>query len=190
MSLWWHWARTSKTVVWIFKWFFVPKYAYVIIHIDEHVIVHVIMYLAMVLFYMHLFTYSIVKSPWEANSFAASQEIPRISRNLKVHYRTHKRPLPVSILGQPKSNPYTHIPYSIYTAVWNLRFMEYASWVIISSSPQRQSWLGISSILCNGWHCYSGWSLGMKGVLYFVDRATLYELVNKTNLVHIFSWYV
>jgi len=38
----------------------------------------------------------------EANWFAASQEIPRISRNPKVHYRTHKRPTPVSILGQPK----------------------------------------------------------------------------------------
>ena len=43
-----------------------------------------------------------VQSPsWEANWFAASQEIPRISRNPKVHYRTHKRPPPVSILDQP-----------------------------------------------------------------------------------------
>jgi len=33
-----------------------------------------------------------VQSPWEANWFAASQEIPRISRKPKVHYRTHKRP--------------------------------------------------------------------------------------------------
>ena len=33
-------------------------------------------------------------SPWEANWFAASQEIPRISQNLNVHYRTHKRPPP------------------------------------------------------------------------------------------------
>ena len=34
-----------------------------------------------------------VQSPsWEANWFAASQEISRISRNSKVHYRTHKRP--------------------------------------------------------------------------------------------------
>ena len=46
---------------------------------------------------------------WEANWFAASQEFPHISRNPKVHYRTHKRPLPVSILGQP--NP-VHIPTS------------------------------------------------------------------------------
>ena len=49
-----------------------------------------------------------VQSPsWAANWFAASQEIPRISRNPKVHYRTHKRPPTVFILGQP--NP-VHIP--------------------------------------------------------------------------------
>jgi len=42
--------------------------------------------------YYLLLTYSMVQSPsWEANWFAASQEIPHISRNPKVHYRTHKR---------------------------------------------------------------------------------------------------
>jgi len=51
-----------------------------------------------------------VQSPsWEANRFAASQEIPRISRNPKIHYRTHKRPPPVSILSQPNK---VHIPTS------------------------------------------------------------------------------
>ena len=51
-----------------------------------------------------------VQSPsWETNWFAASQKIPRISRNPKVYYRTHKRPPTVSILGQP--NP-VHIPTS------------------------------------------------------------------------------
>ena len=60
--------------------------------------------------FTYLLTYSMVQSPyWEANWFAASQEISRISRNAKVHYRTHKRPPPVSILGQP--NP-VHIPTS------------------------------------------------------------------------------
>ena len=47
--------------------------------------------------------------PWEANWFAASQEIPRISRNPKVHYRTHKCLPTFPILGQP--NP-VHIPTS------------------------------------------------------------------------------
>ena len=51
-----------------------------------------------------------VQSPsWEANWFAASQEIPRISRNPKVHYRNLKHIPPVCILGQP--NP-VHIPTS------------------------------------------------------------------------------
>ena len=58
----------------------------------------------------YLLTVSMVQSPSsEANWFAASQKIPRISGNPKVHYRAHKRPPTVSILGQP--NP-VHIPTS------------------------------------------------------------------------------
>ena len=54
--------------------------------------------------YIYLLTHSTVKSPsWAADWLAASQKIPRISRNPKVHYRTHKGPQPVPILGQ--SNP-------------------------------------------------------------------------------------
>ena len=71
-----------------------------------------------------------MQSPfWAANWFAASQEIPRISRNPKVHYRTHKRPPPVSILGQP--NP-VHIPTS--------HLLEIHPNIIHPSTPRFPQW--------------------------------------------------
>ena len=78
----------------------------------------------------YLLTYSMVQSPsWEANWFEASQEIPRISRYPKVHYRTHKRPPAVFILGHP--NP-VHISTS--------HLLKIHPNIIHTSTPRSPQW--------------------------------------------------
>ena len=60
---------------------------------------------------MSLLTHSMQQSPsWEANRFAASQEIPRILWNPKVHHHISKCPPPVPILRQldPVHTPTSH----------------------------------------------------------------------------------
>jgi hypothetical protein len=74
----------------------------------------------------YLLTYSMEHSPsWEANWFVASQEIPRILRNPKVHYRIQKCPPPVPILSQLKP---------VHTPTWNIYFIN-VKLTISPSSP-------------------------------------------------------
>ena len=77
----------------------------------------------------YLLTYLLHGAESFLRSFAASQEIPRISRNPKVLYRTHKRPPPVSFLGHP--NP-VHIPTT--------HLLEIHPNIINPSMPRSPQW--------------------------------------------------
>jgi len=70
----------------------------------------------------YLFTYSTEQSRWEANRFSASQEIPHLLWNPKVHYRIHKCPPNVPILSQPDTvhNPafnFLKIQFNIFPSM-------------------------------------------------------------------------
>ena len=116
------WSETCWSNFKYFKYFII-----IIIVSTNYIFVHL---LDNKVFWCYLlYTYSMVQSPWEVNWFAASQEIPRISRNPKVHYRTHKRPPPVSILVPP--NP-VHIPTSY--------LLEIHPNIIHPSTPRSPQW--------------------------------------------------
>ena len=86
---------------------------------------------------IHLLTYLLtyLLTPWcrvlleKLTGLQLVKKFPAFLLNSKVHYRTHKRPPPVPVLGQP--NP-VHIPTS--------HLLEIHPNIIHSSTPRSPQW--------------------------------------------------
>jgi hypothetical protein len=87
----------------------------------------------------YLLACSMEHSPsWEAKRFSASQEIPRILWNPKVHYRIHNSPPPVPILShinpiQASSSHFLNIHFNIIVSYTSGSF----KWSFHSSFPTK-----------------------------------------------------
>jgi hypothetical protein len=69
------------------------------------------------------------QSSWEANHFSASQEIPHLLWNPKVHYRIHTSSQSIPMLGQ--FDP-VHVPTSNFPKI-HLN-------IILPSTPESSKW--------------------------------------------------
>jgi len=96
------------------------------------------------------------------------KKFPPISRNPKVHYRTHKRPPPISILGQP--NP-VHITTSHLLEIHlNIIHPSTPRWAddyhIINCFINQPSYRKLCQRVANSWYQRST-SIGLQTLLQY-----------------------
>jgi len=107
-----------------------------------------------------------VQSPsWEANRFAASQEIPRISRNPKVHYRTDK---PVAVAQYT----FTHKQYTEHSRhKYRVIQKDGLNWTVNGASTHARQLVAVFQVLC---------SLYAQNSLEFVPRPPLIHVFGRS----------
>jgi hypothetical protein len=110
-----HFLFSSVSNACLLKYLLTYWRTYLLTYVLVYLITYLLTYLRTCLL-SYVLTYAMQQSTsWEANQFEASQEIPRILWNPKVHCRFHKYPPPVSVLIRlnPVHTPTSHCEYFV-----------------------------------------------------------------------------
>ena len=118
------WMLLIFRVCWHRKDIYLHTYIHTHIHTYTHIHIHT---------YIHHLLHGAESFLRRANRFSASQDIPLILWNPKVHYRTHKCPPPVPILRQldPVHTPTSHLLKTHIIIIIFPSTTEYSKWSLL-----------------------------------------------------------
>ena len=117
---------------------------------------------------------------WEANRLSASQEIPRILRNPKVHYRSDKSPPPLPALSIPLLTSHHSISPGPRLISQHNTFLR---WAVVSTSPNLHAGGPLLSAVRDLFNIFAP-TVHIGGRSSIRNLRTRHAVVTRTHLSH------